>query len=143
MPTTTRDVYSFGMVLLEVAHGTKPIMMKVEEDEYEAEEMDTTLKLGLACCHPDPMRRPNMNEIVSILVGEATASIAPAVMLSELSRGDNSICGRDDSSDDQPMEDYGGKQWFPVGVVAQGSKNSGCFASMASQMMHGEVWYNR
>ncbi|KAM1333574.1 hypothetical protein COP2_009682 [Malus domestica] len=49
--------------------------------------METTLKLGLACCHPDPMRRPNMNEIVSILVGEATTSMAPAAMLSKLSRG--------------------------------------------------------
>ncbi|KAM1080703.1 hypothetical protein ACFX2B_015118 [Malus domestica] len=130
-PTAASDVYSFGVVLLEVACGRKPIEMEAAEDEevlvdwvrklyfrgrvgeaadpringeYEAAEMEIALKLGLACCHPDPQRRPNMREIVAVLVGEAASATAPAHLLSELARGDSSIGGGDGGSDDLSME---------------------------------------
>ncbi|KAL6281049.1 hypothetical protein ACE6H2_017930 [Prunus campanulata] len=117
-PTAASDVYSFGVVLLEVACGRKPIEMEAAEDEvvlidwvrelyargrvgeaadrrlegqYEQEEMEVALKLGLACCHPDPQRRPSMKEIVAVLVGEAAAAAAPAALLSELARGDSNV----------------------------------------------------
>uniref|UniRef100_A0A1J3J7M9 non-specific serine/threonine protein kinase n=1 Tax=Noccaea caerulescens TaxID=107243 RepID=A0A1J3J7M9_NOCCA len=95
-PTEASDVYSFGVVVLEVVCGRRPIEYAEEEDmvlvdwvrdlygggrvvdaadERVASECETTeevellLKLGLACCHPDPAKRPNMREIVSLLIG--------------------------------------------------------------------------
>ncbi|KAM5571924.1 L-type lectin-domain containing receptor kinase S.1 [Rosa sericea] len=115
-PTAASDVYSFGVVLLEVACGRRPIEMGAEEEEeavlvdwvrelyskgrvreaadqrikgeYDEEEMEVVLKLGLACCHPDPQRRPSMKEIAAILVGETVSEPAPAALLSELARGE-------------------------------------------------------
>ncbi|KDP31035.1 hypothetical protein JCGZ_11411 [Jatropha curcas] len=114
VPTAASDVYSFGVVILEVASGRRPIEMGSAEEEdrvliecvrelyvegkvveaadekikgeYEVEEMEMILKLGLACCHPDAERRPSMKEVVPILVGENVAA-APAELLSELARG--------------------------------------------------------
>ncbi|KAI3688694.1 hypothetical protein L2E82_46461 [Cichorium intybus] len=99
-PTIASDVYSFGVVVLEVACGRKPIetWQEREEDvilvdlvrekytegklvtladrriegEYEVDEMEAVLKLGLSCCHPDPVYRPTMKEVVALLLGEDT-----------------------------------------------------------------------
>lgn len=113
-PTTASDVYSFGVVLLEVACGRRPIETSAPEEEvvlidwvrdlyakgspgeaadrrikgeYDEGDMEMVLKLGLACCHPDPLRRPNMKEVLVLLVDEEVAA-APAELLSELARGD-------------------------------------------------------
>ncbi|KAL3835239.1 hypothetical protein ACJIZ3_009975 [Penstemon smallii] len=110
-PTEATDVYSFGVVVLEVACGRRPIETAVESEEeevlidwvrqkymegklseaadkrikgeYELEEMESVLKLGLSCCHPDPLRRPTMGEVVAILIGEH-ATMEPKDVLSEL-----------------------------------------------------------
>ncbi|PON72273.1 Serine/threonine protein kinase [Parasponia andersonii] len=121
-PTAASDVYSFGMVVLEVACGRRPIEMDVVEeeavlidwvrdlysegkvleaadqrvrDEYEEVEMEVVLKLGLACCHPDPLRRPSMKEVVAVLIGEQTTA-APREVLSFLVRGDSGVVVHDD-----------------------------------------------
>lgn len=118
-PTSASDVYSFGVVILEVACGRRPIDMAATEEkvvlmewvrelygqgkvveaadptmrgQYEAEEMEMVLKLGLACCHPEPQRRPTMKEVVALLLGEQVAA-APADLLSDLARGDTSTGG--------------------------------------------------
>ncbi|KAL8215934.1 hypothetical protein R6Q57_022771 [Mikania cordata] len=111
-PTAASDVYSFGVVVLEVACGRKPIetWQEREEDmilvdlvrdkymegklleladgrikgEYDVEEMEAVLKLGLSCCHPDPLHRPTMKEVVPLLLAEDT-TLAPRVVLKELS----------------------------------------------------------
>ncbi|KAJ4850864.1 L-type lectin-domain containing receptor kinase S.1 [Turnera subulata] len=116
--TSASDVYSFGVVILEVACGRRPIEMgKEEEDdrllidvvrdfyakgkvveaaderikgEYGAEEMEMVLKLGLACCHPDPQRRPSMREVVALFVGE-DLEVAPAEFLGALAAGGDAI----------------------------------------------------
>ncbi|GER56780.1 concanavalin A-like lectin protein kinase family protein [Striga asiatica] len=110
-PTTASDVYSFGVVVLEVACGRRPLETKVEREdeevlidwvrdmylegklaevadkrikgEYEVEEIEAVLKLGLSCCHPDPARRPNMRDVTAVLLGER-AEMAPKEMLSGL-----------------------------------------------------------
>lgn len=113
-PTAASDVYSYGVVVLEVACGRKPIDTSVplEEDEvlidlvrkkytegrlsdaadkriqgeFEVEEMEALLKLGLSCCHPDPLRRPTMREVVAILLGEDWTGTTNSIM-SELKTG--------------------------------------------------------
>ncbi|XP_051123253.1 L-type lectin-domain containing receptor kinase S.1 [Andrographis paniculata] len=108
-PTAASDVYSFGVVVLEVACGRRPIETRVEREEdeilidlvrynyargrlseaadkrlngeYDVKEMESVLKLGLSCCHPDPLRRPSMKDVVAILLGEHAAMD----LLSELS----------------------------------------------------------
>ncbi|XAR50231.1 Non-specific serine/threonine protein kinase [Bertholletia excelsa] len=122
-PTTASDVYGFGIVVLEVACGRRPIEAKAEREEetvlvdwvrqkytegrmaeaadariqgeYEAEEMEVVLKLGLSCCHPDPLRRPTIREVAAVLLGDEAAGLprlscpnpaAPVVMGSGESR---------------------------------------------------------
>ncbi|KAG7954475.1 hypothetical protein I3843_11G020600 [Carya illinoinensis] len=127
-PTWASDVYSFGVVILEVACGRRPVDMAATEEEkvlidwvrdlylsrkvgeaadprmrgeYEAEEMDMMLKLGLVCCHPDPQRRPTMKDVVEVLMGEQEAA-TPAELLLDLASGDNTLgggLGRDESEE--------------------------------------------
>ncbi|XXG78789.1 hypothetical protein AAC387_Pa08g2655 [Persea americana] len=100
-PTAASDVYSFGVVMLEVACGRRPIETSDDEPllidwvrelyasgkvvdaaderiagQYRVEDMETVLKLGLVCCHPDPEHRPIMKEVVAVLVGEQAVSLA-------------------------------------------------------------------
>lgn len=132
-PTEPSDVYSFGVVVLEVACGRKPIETWAPEDEqvlidwvrdlyaegrvceaadkrikgeYAEEEMETVLKLGLTCCHPDPLRRPSMKEVVAVLIGEATAA-APEALLSGLA---GSGSGDTDSDGDGGDGDVSGEE---------------------------------
>ena len=120
--TSASDIYSFGVVILEVACGRRPIEMGSTEEEdsvlidlvrdlhakgkaveaadermkgeFVVEEMEMVLKLGLVCCHPDPQRRPSMREVVAVLVGEDVAA-TPAELLNVLASGDG---GGDDST---------------------------------------------
>ncbi|KAL9326552.1 hypothetical protein ACSQ67_007197 [Phaseolus vulgaris] len=123
-PTSASDVYSFGVVLLEVACGRRPIETSVVEEEvvlidwvrelyakgcareaadariggeYDEGEMEMVLKLGLACCHPDPQRRPTMKEVVALLLGENTPE-APGKVLSDL------VSGGDDFDEAAPLQ---------------------------------------
>ncbi|XP_016201350.1 probable L-type lectin-domain containing receptor kinase S.5 [Arachis ipaensis] len=92
--TRESDVYGFGAVLLEVVCGQRPwtknldyqflvdwvwhlhrerrILEAVDprlENEFEAEEAERVLKLGLACSHPIASERPKMQTIVQIISG--------------------------------------------------------------------------
>ncbi|GMJ05965.1 L-type lectin receptor kinase S.1 [Hibiscus trionum] len=114
VPTASSDVYSFGVVVLEVVCGRRPLEMSTEreeeevlmdwvrelygegrlreaadgrlKEEYNGEEVEMMLKLGLACSHPDPSRRPTMKEVAAVLVGEE-AGAAPGELLNELACG--------------------------------------------------------
>ncbi|XP_031479227.1 L-type lectin-domain containing receptor kinase S.1 [Nymphaea colorata] len=90
-PTKSCDVFSFGIVMLEVACGRRPIEEEpilidwVRElytagrvleaadkriaGEYDPDDVETVLKLGLACCHPEPDQRPSIKQVVSVLLG--------------------------------------------------------------------------
>ncbi|KAM7276818.1 hypothetical protein ACFE04_018684 [Oxalis oulophora] len=111
-PTTASDVYSFGVVVLEVVCGRRPIELSVVDEtilidwvkelygqgrladafdsriagEYTVEVIEMLLKFGLACCHPDPTKRPTMREVVVVLLGERGGA-TPGEMLIELGRG--------------------------------------------------------
>ncbi|KMT07381.1 hypothetical protein BVRB_6g150070 [Beta vulgaris subsp. vulgaris] len=98
-PTTATDVFAFGIFLLEVACGRRPNSLqefsgedyvlvdwvydcwKKEvifetsdpklEGNYQVEEMELVLKLGLLCSHPKPEGRPSMRQAVQFLYGDA------------------------------------------------------------------------
>ncbi|XP_024933306.3 L-type lectin-domain containing receptor kinase SIT2-like [Ziziphus jujuba] len=96
--TTSTDVYGYGILLLEVACGRKPIepQKNAEElllvdwvreqqskgeivravdptlDGYDEEEVGLVLKLGLLCSHPHPEYRPTMRRVVQFLMRDAS-----------------------------------------------------------------------
>eukprot|EP01018_Ginkgo_biloba_P006600 Gb_30169 [translate_table: standard] len=96
--TPSTDVFSFGVVLLEVACGRKPVDPSKEPEqvvlvewvwelyaegrvmdavdarlcnEYDVEEMEKVLHLGLFCSHPQPEGRLSARKVLQILEGEA------------------------------------------------------------------------
>ncbi|KAK7404993.1 hypothetical protein VNO78_06103 [Psophocarpus tetragonolobus] len=93
--STQTDVFSFGVLVLEVVCGrrpteeTKPALVtwlwKLKEKGEECSALDERLKgrseckidevkrvlhLGLLCTHPDPLVRPSMRQVVKVLEGE-------------------------------------------------------------------------
>ncbi|XP_058099370.1 L-type lectin-domain containing receptor kinase SIT2-like [Magnolia sinica] len=96
--TTSTDVFAFGAFMLEVACGRRPIDPQSSVDEvilvewvsecwrrgtilaaadsklglnYEVEEMELVLKLGLLCSHPFSAARPSMRQVMQFLDGDA------------------------------------------------------------------------
>lgn len=103
-PTTNSDVFAFGIFLLEVVCGRKPVESKRPQEEvvlldwvlecwksgdmlmtvdprlegsFVVEEMELVLKLGLLCAHRLPMARPTMRQVVQYLDGNATLPEIP------------------------------------------------------------------
>ncbi|XP_056170786.1 L-type lectin-domain containing receptor kinase IV.1-like [Syzygium oleosum] len=94
--TRSTDVFAFGVFLLEVACGRRPIKTGDVEDaimvdwvfscwdggaileardpklgaEFVEEEMELVLKLGLMCSHSDPLMRPSMRQVLHYLEGD-------------------------------------------------------------------------
>ncbi|CAJ2646820.1 unnamed protein product [Trifolium pratense] len=100
--TRESDVYGFGAVLLETVCGQRPwtkiegyqflvdwvwylhregrILEAVDKsvgNEYDVEEVERILKLGLICSHPVAGERPNLQTIVQILSGSVNVPYVP------------------------------------------------------------------
>lgn len=90
--STQTDVFSYGILVLEVVSGRRPIeegkpslidwVWRLTEREelvcalddrlkgrggYSKEEVERMLQLGLLCAYPDPRARPTMRQVVNLL----------------------------------------------------------------------------
>lgn len=101
------DIYSFGVVALEIACGRKPINIKAGEDqilmvewvwglygtgnileaadprlcaEFDAQQMRCLMTVGLWCAHPDSNLRPSIRKAVRVLDFEAPLPSLPPKM---------------------------------------------------------------
>ncbi|KAJ8645395.1 hypothetical protein MRB53_007143 [Persea americana] len=109
--TTSTDVFSFGMFMLEVACRRQPIEPQnngqelvlvdwVRElhwrgevtravdpmlDLYDPEEVGLVLSLGLLCSYPLPNYRPSMRRLVQFLMGDASLPPLPPDVHAEIS----------------------------------------------------------
>ncbi|KAK8536092.1 hypothetical protein V6N13_027521 [Hibiscus sabdariffa] len=97
--STSTDVYAFGVFLLEIACGRRPIEARAPPDEafladwivdcwdkgdilatvdgrleknFVVQEAELVLKLGLFCSHPVAAARPSMSSVISYLDGVAS-----------------------------------------------------------------------
>uniref|UniRef100_A0A803LX34 non-specific serine/threonine protein kinase n=1 Tax=Chenopodium quinoa TaxID=63459 RepID=A0A803LX34_CHEQI len=105
-PTTNTDVFAYGMFLLEVSCGRRPVgkhfHYEVEEflsdwvcdcwkkgeilkttdpkmkGDYQEEEVELVLKLGLLCLNPKPEERPRMRQVVQFLNGSVALPDIPS-----------------------------------------------------------------
>ncbi|KAG5246959.1 L-type lectin-domain containing receptor kinase [Salix suchowensis] len=94
------DMFGFGVLILEVMCGRRPIeegqpplvewvwrlmmegkllhaldeRLKARGDEFEEEEVERILHLGLLCAYPDPKVRPTMRQAVKVLEGRNEAN---------------------------------------------------------------------
>ncbi|KAG2403473.1 L-type lectin-domain containing receptor [Vigna angularis] len=104
--TVETDVYAFGVLVLEVVCGKRPgnvysqddyknsivywvwdlygkgkvvggVDARLKKEEIVEEEVDCVLVLGLACCHPNPHKRPSMRTVLQVLNGEAPPPEVP------------------------------------------------------------------
>ncbi|QCE05182.1 probable L-type lectin-domain containing receptor kinase S.5 [Vigna unguiculata] len=104
--TVETDVYAFGVLVLEVVCGKRPgnvyarddyknsivywvwdlygqgkvvggVDARLKKEEIKEEEVECVLVLGLACCHPNPHKRPSMRTVLQVLNGEASPPQVP------------------------------------------------------------------
>ena len=99
------DVYSFGVVSLEIACGRKPVEPRAEPSkvrlvewvwdlygkdqlleavdkglgmEFDKEQIESLMVVGLWCCHPDPTIRPSVRKVIHVLNFEAPLPNLPS-----------------------------------------------------------------
>ncbi|CAN6817369.1 unnamed protein product [Brassica oleracea] len=116
--TTATDVFAFGVLLLEVVCGRRPIEFQNRESgervflvdwvfhfwedgnildakdpnlwhDYEVGEIEMVLKLGLLCSQSDPENRPTMRQVLHYLRGDV---LLPNLSPSDL-RGSERLLG--------------------------------------------------
>ncbi|KAL9230057.1 hypothetical protein vseg_005450 [Gypsophila vaccaria] len=99
------DVYSFGVVALEIACGRRPVESREEpskvrmvewvwnlygqgllleavdtrlEGEFEIQQMECLMVVGLWCCHPDHSQRPSIRQVINVLNQDSPLPILPS-----------------------------------------------------------------
>ncbi|XP_073027308.1 L-type lectin-domain containing receptor kinase IX.1-like [Primulina eburnea] len=115
------DIFSFGVVLLEITcgrsaidaifqeddqlqlvewvwqlYGAGKILDSAEQDlgtEQNGEEMETLLVLGLWCAHPDCRHRPTIRQVINVMNFEAQLPVLPEVMPVPVYQSPSMHCG--------------------------------------------------
>ncbi|XP_073112890.1 L-type lectin-domain containing receptor kinase SIT2-like [Elaeis guineensis] len=101
--TTRTDVFAFGVFILEVVCGRRPIMQQESPDlhlvdgvwrswrsgvilevadarlegDYNPKDVELILKIGLLCSHPAPAARPTMRQVMQLLDGDLSLPEIP------------------------------------------------------------------
>ncbi|KAG5380734.1 hypothetical protein IGI04_028576 [Brassica rapa subsp. trilocularis] len=114
--STSSDVFAFGVVMLEIACGRKPVLPRASESEmvltdwvlecwengdimqvvdqrigqeYIEDQVVLVLKLGLLCSHPVAAIRPNMSSVIQFLdsVAQLPHNLLELMSAQEINRG--------------------------------------------------------
>ncbi|XP_021890474.1 L-type lectin-domain containing receptor kinase IX.1-like [Carica papaya] len=99
------DIYSFGVVALEIACGRKPVEPRAEESkvrliewvwnlygegnlleavdyrlerDFDERQIECLMTIGLWCCHPDYTMRPSIWQVINVLNLEAPLPSLPS-----------------------------------------------------------------
>ncbi|KAF8704020.1 hypothetical protein HU200_031504 [Digitaria exilis] len=154
--TPVTDVFAFGVFVLEVTCGRRPLgrvddeqsnvlLDWVQEHErkgaaldtvdprlcgkYDADEARMVIRLGLACAHPVPGARPGMRQVAQYLEGDAPM---PEVAPTCVSYTTLALMQNDVGFDSFAMS-------FPSTVSSSVSPVSGAFSSAVSGLSGGRI----
>ncbi|BFG28614.1 hypothetical protein CerSpe_148880 [Prunus speciosa] len=133
--TQKADVYSYGVVVLEIVSGKKNVVSKSNPEteflldraykchqegrlldladkslhSYDTKQALTLLNLAVKCTSVSPTLRPTMSEVVSILLGEKTIDMFYGLPVRDKTKGSGDVSKVDEEEvEEADLEDFYG-----------------------------------